>query len=338
MADTTLARFWLRFFLAGFAVIIALLVVTLFTQAPYGDLTRIGRLSETDFGWKTPPPVVPEEYIHGSSLEQADVVVVGDSFSMTLRWQSVLVKSGYRVATIYWGQTGFLCKDFTSWIRRAGFRGKVLIVESVERETGERVAGGTECETMLPAPVAKAVPFMQPVDHVPVFELNWNAKITTGVITYFNTRSAEKALGDTLFNKTQVRPVPNGCTYFSHRLCNKGLFYVEDVEKPPLGSADAAKMLAFNRFQPDLKTIWMVIPDKTTVYLDTQRAPEFRRAFQAEKLGPDLFSFAIAQRDKTPDFYFTNDTHMSMQGQLALGERMLAAVREVLPTPPAQNP
>jgi hypothetical protein len=47
------AKLWLRVFLAGFVVIAALLVVTLFTPVPYGDLSRIGRVSEHEFGWNS---------------------------------------------------------------------------------------------------------------------------------------------------------------------------------------------------------------------------------------------------------------------------------------------
>jgi hypothetical protein len=38
------------------------------------------------------------------------------------------------------------------------------------------------------------------------------------------------------------------------------------------------------------------------------------------------------------DFYFSNDTHLSMHGQLALGEHMLGVVREVLPVPQTKAP
>src|ERR1700712_1255453 len=131
------ARSWLRSFAAGFVIIVSMLLVTLFTPAPYGDLTRIGRLSDAEFGWRAAPPVVEKQYIKGAPLDQADVLVLGDSFSMTLRWQSRLVKEGYKVATIYWGQTGPMCSDFTPWIRHAGFKGKLVVVESVERLLGD---------------------------------------------------------------------------------------------------------------------------------------------------------------------------------------------------------
>lgn len=335
----TPARSWLSFFLAGFVVIIAMLLVTLFTPAPYGDLTRIGRLSDADFGWRAPPPVVDKADVQGVPLSEADVVVVGDSFSMTHRWQSKLVQQGYKVSTIYWGQIGWLCEDFTPWIRKAGFRGQLVVVESVERLLGERLDKGTHCKAMQRDPLVKAKPFLEPLETVPGFALNWEAKLTTGVIAYFNMRDVRKSPGDTVYAKeTRVRNVKDGCKYFSHRLCEKALFFIEDTDNPPLQASAVDQMKTFVASQPELSFIWMVIPDKTTVYIDHAHAAGFAKAFSASGLGPDLFGFAADQREHVRDFYFPNDTHLSMHGQLILGDRMLQAVKEVLPLPSGEKP
>ena len=62
MEDTKSAKTWLGIFAAGYLVCCALLLISLFTPIPYGDLTRIGRISERQFGWHAPPPP------HGSVL------------------------------------------------------------------------------------------------------------------------------------------------------------------------------------------------------------------------------------------------------------------------------
>ncbi|WP_371434883.1 hypothetical protein [Polaromonas sp.] len=335
----TPARSWLSCFVVGFAVIVAMLLVTLFTPAPYGDLTRIGRLSDAEFGWRAPPPVVEKADILGVPLAQADVLVVGDSFSMTHRWQSRLVQNGYKVSTIYWGQIGWLCEDFSSWIRKAGFRGNLVVVESVERLLGERLDKGAQCKAMVREPLVKTTPFLEPLESVPGFALNWSAKLTTGVITYANMRNVRQSSGDTVYSdETRVRAVKDGCKYFSHRMCDKALFFIEDTDNPPLQPVAVEQMKTFTASQPDFRFVWMVIPDKTTVYIDHEHAAGFSKAFKDSKLGPDLFSFAAEERERVRDFYFPNDTHLSMHGQLILGERMLESVREILPPPRPRTP
>ena len=47
-----------------------------------GDLTRLGYLFEEDFGWNKQQPLVPIEHMKSFSIEEADVLVIGDSFSV----------------------------------------------------------------------------------------------------------------------------------------------------------------------------------------------------------------------------------------------------------------
>lgn len=338
MTVTKPASIWLKTFAVGFAVVSAMLVVTLFTPAPYGDLSRIGRLSDAEFGWRAPPPPAPTDALHGTPIEQADILVVGDSFSMTYYWQAQLVQAGYRVATVYWGQFGYMCQDFSAWATQAGFKGKLVIVESVERLLDERLRKGIECKTMIKAPVAKIAPFFKSFTEVPAPALNWSAKLTTGIETWRNTRRAKKTDADTLYGKdTQVRRVPDGCKQFSHKQCDRALFFKDDVDNGPLTAETFALLERYNRSQ-SLPLLWMVIPNKTTVYIDQQHSKPFVDAFRGAGLGPDLFLYAQDSRMKVRDFYFPNDTHISMHGQLALGDTMLAEVRKRVPTLPARAP
>jgi hypothetical protein len=74
----------------------------------------------------------------------------------------------------------------------------------------------------------------------------------------------------------------------------------------------------------------MVIPDKTTTYVEPQHSAAFVAALNKTKLGPDLFTAAREARTTVRDLFFPNDTHLSMHGQLWLGELMLKEVRERL--------
>lgn len=330
------AAIWLRTFLVGFLVVSAMLVVTLFTAVPYGDLTRIGRLSDDEFGWRQPAPAAPPaEALVSSPLKDADIVVVGDSFSMTLYWQSTLVRAGYKVATLYWGQVGYLCGDFSQWLHNAGFRGKLVIAESVERLLDERVRKGADCKTMGKPPEIKRTPFIRPLAGVPDLGLNWTAKLTTGVITWQNMREVRAAHTDLQFgDETQVRFVPEGCKQFSHRMCDRALFFKDDLNNGPLTTQTLDLMARFTRSQT-VPILWMVIPNKTTVYLDPDYSAAFVKGLRDSGLGPDLFGYAQAARHQVVDLYFPNDTHFSMHGQYALGDIMLKAVRARLGTPSA---
>ena len=329
------AKLWLRIFFSGFAVIVALLVITLATPVPYGDLSRIGLFSDAAFGWRVPPPRVAPQDLRAAPVDEADIVVIGDSFSMTYRWQSVLVKAGYRVTTAYWGQFDErLCDDFDAWLERAGFKGKLVVIESVERLLHGRLEGTQECARMKHPFVARTEPFASPLEHVPGFALNWSGKLTSGWTTYQNTRQARERTGDGEASfLTRARAVPDGCALFSHPLCSKALFYQEDDDNGELAEGDLAQMRAFTKAHPAPPILWMVIPNKTTVYVEPGHSRAFFGALRQAGLGPDLYGFAMQQKTRIRDFYFPNDTHLSMQGQLALGEFMLEEVRKILPAP-----
>ncbi|RYF69332.1 MAG: hypothetical protein EOO29_33635, partial [Comamonadaceae bacterium] len=96
------ARIWLSIVGAGYLVLAALLLVTLFTPVSTGALTRIGQISEYQFQGRDAPPDIPLSLIRQSPIEQADILVVGDSFSNYFAWQTELVAAGYRVSTTHW--------------------------------------------------------------------------------------------------------------------------------------------------------------------------------------------------------------------------------------------
>jgi hypothetical protein len=333
------AKLWLQVFTAGFVVIVALLIVTLYTPVAYGDLSRIGQVSEHEFGWQREPPPVERQYLRASRVTEADVLVIGDSFSMTYRWQSALTRQGLRVTTIYWGQFGVeaLCDDFDEWLDKAGFRGKLVVIESIERLLRERLENTQKCAKMEKPFESKIEPFYESPEHVPGFALNWKAKLMAGYITYENTREAKESDGATLAGKgTWVRPVVDGCDMFSNRLCDKALFFKDDDDNGELTVENITQMRAFNKAHPARSIIWMVIPNKTTTYVQLDHSKDFVTAFAQSGLGPDLFTFAKEQKTKIRDFYFPNDTHLSMYGQLAVGDVMLEAVRKIIPQPPAK--
>lgn len=335
----TPAKLWLSIFLPAFAVFTGLLFQTLATPVPYGDLARIGRISDHDFGWRIEPPHVEPELLQGVPIEKADVVVIGDSFSATYRWQSRLVKAGYGVTTVFWDTIDErLCGDFDDWLAKAGFRGKLVIVESVERIVGLRLSNSKECGQMKKPLIAQVEPRSPPPDHVPGFSLNWDAQLISGWLTARCTRAAIAGKVDgECDQQTRARPVEDGCKLFSHRRCDMALFLAADQDMGEITPAHLAQIQAFTKSQSRVPILWMVVPNKWTTYLEPTHSQAFVQAFKQTDLGPDLFSFAQEEKTKMRDFYFPNDTHISMHGQLLLGDRILQAARRKMGEAPAPS-
>ncbi|VWX58013.1 conserved hypothetical protein [Burkholderiales bacterium 8X] len=332
----THAKLWLRVFLAGFAVILALLGITLFTPAPYGDLSRVAQLSDRYFGWRVDQPQVAPELLRGVTVDQADILVVGDSFSMSFNWQSELVKAGYRVSTVYWGSLGDqVCSDFNEWIRKGGFKGKLIIVESVEYLLQMRMDRSAACSTMTQPLLASPEPLWKMTQKVPGFAFNSGARLTAGWHTYQNMRMAKAGEVTRGLHLVQVRQVTGGCSQFSSELCERIPFLASDFENGPLTAKTVEQMKSFEKTRNAVPMLWMVIPNKSTVYLDPQFSKGFVEAFNQTGMGPDLFAFAQQQRHKVIDFYQPNDTHLSIRGLLTLGPVMLEAVRARLGASPA---
>lgn len=338
------ARIWLGVFTAGFAVIVALFLVTLFTQPAEGGLTRIGRVSETAFGWRSVPPPIPMTAVRGWEPAEADILVIGDSFSMYYAWQSPLVAAGYKVATTHWDRTGPLCADFPAWLQSIGFRGRLVILESIERLLPERLEQAQACASMARRPLKSLpVPTASPSQPPPPRRLNWTSPLMTGLVTWRNTRQIVRTdgvvdveherFGDYIFSS----PVAEGCRQFSSPVCDKSLFLTADRTNRELQPADADFMAAFARRAAPVQVMWMVVPNKTTVYLDTRNARAFADRADALGVGPDLFAMAQAQRLNIIDLYWPNDTHWSMQGQVYFGGRMREAVQAALAVPSSRE-
>jgi hypothetical protein len=78
------ARLFNAFFLAGFLLILLVGLTVAWRLEPLsGDLARVGSYSESDFGWRSAQIGLGAPHAHEASLgESADIVVLGDSFSI----------------------------------------------------------------------------------------------------------------------------------------------------------------------------------------------------------------------------------------------------------------
>lgn len=332
------ARRWVWTFAACYAIVCALLCVTLATTPTYGDLTRLGRLSEQAFGWRASQPAIDPGLLRSWPLSQADVVVLGDSFSLAYKrqrvpvqlvWQSQLVKAGYRVATLHWAETGPLCADLPSWLAAQGFHGKLVIVESAERDLDGHVNKALGCTVTSTQLQSSSYTRPPPPALPPPVTMNWGQSITTGVMTAWNTRRVERSATDLLLTQSGstdavgVHHLEHGCDFFSHSACTQALFFDADMHNRALDVETVERMRDITKSYPTLHIAWLVMPNKTSIYRLPHQSDAAGRMLEAMGIGPNLFEALASERFRQVDLYAPNDTHLSARGSLYVGQQVV---------------
>lgn len=327
-------RLWLWAFSGCYAVAAALYCATVLTPPAYGDLTRLGRLSEHAFGWHATQPAIDPALLRSWPLNEADVVVIGDSFSVAvgryggdvqLVWQSALGQAGHRVTTLHFDDVGPLCPDLPLWLAAQGFRGRWVLIESVERNLSELMRRASACTAMKTKSTGMAYTRPSPRIAAPERTLNWLAPITTGAVTAWNTARAlhaESVLVTGPAEAVRIQRVEGGCKLFSHEACDRALFLEHDSTSAAFALESVQRLQQFNAARSDLQIVWVIVPNKSTVYLSSSGSADVARILARGGLGPDLFGALAAQRKQQVDLYAPNDTHLSTAGSLFMGQQI----------------
>jgi hypothetical protein len=293
-----------------------------------GDLTRMAMLPEDDFGWLAPQPKVDKSNLVSAPWQDADVLVIGDSFSEKLIWQSKLVESGLKVRTESWSNIGAICEDFDDWLQRNHFGGRHIIIQSVENSFAPRLKKSISCKKIN-------YKFLKPKEIVVAQERGFSnpifggGQLDVGLRTWLNKREYANKASDPEFKSwkvnqnVSVQRIQKGCELFSHKKCNDVLFFeLVGMGNPANVSRDM--VLLQNRIKRK-NLIWLVVPDKASVYLG--RDTSFWKISQHQSKSIDVISYLHkAVYDKEVDLYFGNDTHLSPKGYGLVGE----AVRDYL--------
>ncbi len=295
------------------------------------ELTRMAMLPESMFGWSKAQPVIDTTLMHQSSWREADVLVIGDSFSDGRIWQTVLTKAGLHVRTESWDSVRGICEDFMPWVREQGFNGKYIVFESVERNIADGVARSVACKQMQFHPSIYAdMPRGTPVTSFNPNHGDYSGKLSVGIQTlirawqYERLSRAPDFKGWNLPNGVKMARVNHGCDLFSHEKCNDALFLVHDrVEELPENTLDNVAKL--NERLHGIKPIWVFIPNKSTAYLYSNKKfwDEAERRFAAPNL---LHMTQQAIHNKTVDLYPANNTHFSTTGYLLMGDAVYQAI------------
>lgn len=298
-----------------------------------GDLTRTGMLPESQFGWRKPQPAIDPKLMRQSSMQEADVLVIGDSFSDSRVWQTTLTQRGLKVRTEFWDSVRGICADFTPWLRAQGFAGKYVVFEFIERNLPDSLIRSVACQRMqyhlnAMADTTRAPPAVSfDPDHS-----NRSGRISVGIRTALNFRKHGN-LGNApdfkfaeLPNGARIARVKNGCELFSHRRCGEALFMGKDAEGEVDGGViDNIEIL--NSRLNGIIPIWVFVPNKSTAYLYPNK--QFWNSAKERFNAPNLLRMTQqAIERKVVDLYPANNTHFSTDGYLLMGEEIFKSIQQ----------
>jgi len=296
-----------------------------------GELTRMSLLPESLFGWTKPQPQLDIQWMQQASMQDADVLVIGDSFSDSRIWQTALTQRQMKVRTLSWNSMQGICGDFSDWAKAQGFKGNYVIAEIIERNLIDTLQRSAECmQTQYHPHASVDAPRPPPTVSFDTTQGDYSGKLSTGIKTRLNQMEYEKLSRSSDFglwelpNNVKVARVVKGCDYFSHVRCNDSLFLAED-------KAEEVNMKVFELIEThesrlqNFKATWVVVPNKTTTYLHPQKV--FWKEAAKRLQMPNLLQVnQNALKAKTVDLYPANNTHYSTTGYLLMGEEISKAI------------
>lgn len=298
-----------------------------------GDQTRIGLLPESMFGWTRPQPAVDPALIRQAAWQDADVLVVGDSFSIGRVWQTELVSHGLRVRTEHWTNIRGICEDFVPWLQNQGFRGKQIVLETVERNVTKGLADSVRCKNMdFHSSFEADTPRRAPPTAIDRSHADYSGKISIGLQARLNMYKYEQFSAQPDFKSWDtgrgsiVARVSNGCDLFSHARCADALFLASDSPQD-LGTDVIDNMRTLDKRLTGLSTLWVIVPNKTTAYLhpDKQFWNEADSRVHSVNL---LKNVRKAIEAKTMDVYPANNQHFSTETYLSMGKAIYQAIQQ----------
>jgi hypothetical protein len=158
-----------------------------------------------------------------------------------------------------------------------------------------------------------------------------------GVKALYNTIKLSLDLPEKYLKSGAVQAVNfDGCQLFSHRLCNYVIFVDGDFKKETFNSIDNVLTVNKNLQTAGIQPIWLIVPDKATVYLgygEHTKHP-YQNIWQQfaqypELTAPDVASAFVQKSRTVKDFYMPNDTHLSTNAYLYLGDLMTKGLRNL---------
>lgn len=297
------------------------------------ELTRMALLPESMFCQTRPQPAIDPALMLQSPWPEADVLVVGDSFSDGRVWQTVLTKAGLHVRTERWDNVRGICEDFMPWLREQGFKGKYVVFEAIERNVIDGANEWGACQHMqVHHSIYADGPRSPPPQSFNPDLTNYSGRFSIGIQTRLNTWKYEHAshtpdfASRELSNGVKLSRIKNGCKLFSHANCEDNLFLAVDrAEDLPDNTLDNIEKL--NARLSGITPIWVFVPNKSTAYLYPDK--QFWNKSEQRLHAPNILqTFRQAIDDETVDLYPANNTHVSTTGYLLLGNAIYKSMQQ----------
>jgi hypothetical protein len=314
-------------FAVPFFISVPTVWISLFFTTYQGDLTRVGKWLESDFGAGEAQHAIDTKLLVSSRIQDADILVIGDSFSENLYWQTQLSKSGKNVATIHWGAIGFICEDLPIRLKESGFKGQQIIIQSVERVAENQFEKSVNCVSSKQITLDSART-SKPIDTSFTGEtFNINGQFLAGLETLYHSAAIRlipyyPKIHNFKSTGTHIQSIKDGCLYFTNKLCQYGLFFHEDFKRNSLNSKTIKNIKILKDRLNAYKTTWVVIPNKSTIYSDRalfEQTNQFWEELENAQLGPNLFKAIENNKSLIKNLYAPNDSHFSIEGYLYIG-------------------
>lgn len=309
------------FFGTALLLLVVAVGLSIYFKPLSGDLTRIGKWAERDFG-----PTLFQEYpairANDSELTNQQILVLGDSFSHPNIWQSYLSTSS-KLNTMTFEFKNVGCIDnWLNWIdsKKAASNLQTVIIEVAERNFVPVFRSVKRCAASTPV-ASDTSKKTRPSGLMPVITLDATYLLQTlGNAELLRWQEGRINSGDAI-----NVPLSNA-SLFSNRWSKRLLYYAEDDDKKSWTQIDISTAVEnLQKIQKRLEEtqfIFVIVPDKSTVYrpymLDASVYAEYPNLYPFFKASGvnliDLRTLFEKNVASTTDLYLPNDTHLSPSG------------------------
>ncbi|MDD5478692.1 hypothetical protein [Rhodoferax sp.] len=330
-------------FVAAFVPLIVVMAIaypaSLYFGPPIGGISRRGAWPERDYVQQLTPEGI-EVMANDNTIQVADVLVMGDSFSVGNVWQSVVAsKTGLRFKTYNYKDNN---NCFLPWIERlaSGLEGyakagnRLVMIESIEHQFMERIRYPERCAADS---LFRVRPIGQGVWHWPTSSVHTQIDIARQFQTLMHMAQVAAQPGKVAGEWVKSAPLKRG-DLFSNIQSNRLLYADVDEYRLQWTQADielavaTLKAVKTRLEAAGFQFAMLIVPDKLHAYeeellnpLPSHAASDLAQSLRAAGVNaPDVLSVMKKSIYKAKDVYMPNDDHLGPNGHRALAQALVA--------------